>query len=295
MMIWLVLAANLPCSISAFLPWRAGFSDRMRRKLGLSSKERRKASCPGHLIIVRHGQSEWNYENRFTGWANVALSADGEGEALDAAEMLLAEDGLQVDVCFTSVLERSIQTAEIILSRWEECGRLRPPSRPRWRLNERHYGALTGLNKRDALQDYDATQLREWRSSFDGRPPAMEPSHRHYSRTEDRYDRLLSGQAEVDETLLLCDVPLAESLSDTVARVRPLWEQELQPLLLSGQNVLLVPALERVEPSARPALCLIALCLIRPPLLTSAPLDQWLAGWPRELPACAHLMRTAGP
>lgn len=261
---WLGLAMSLLCGVSAFTS-EIGLRGRFKklamtvntavevspaaavlraalRKVQRAPEDTREqqVACPGQLIIVRHGQSLWNYENRFTGWANVGLSAAGRREAVDAAEMLLAEEELRIDVCFTSVLERSQETADIILDRLEELHKTRPPARPRWRLNERHYGALTGLNKRSALREFEASELRAWRASFDGRPPAMEAAHPHYSRTSRRFDRLLSGQTETDEPLRLCDVPLTESLSDTVARVRPFWEEELQPLLLSGQNVLLV-------------------------------------------------------
>ena len=203
-------------------------------------RDTRKEVTPGQLIIVRHGQSAWNYENRFTGWANVDLSQKGEQEALDAANTMLDESGLHLDLCYTSVLSRSVRTADIILDRWQSCGRDRPPTISRWRLNERHYGALTGQNKRQALEEYDASLLREWRSSFDGAPPPMEPLHRHYSRTDKRYTRLQSAHSPSDEPLVLEDVPLTESLADTRVRVQPLWQKELQPQLLAGKNVLLV-------------------------------------------------------
>jgi 2,3-bisphosphoglycerate-dependent phosphoglycerate mutase len=213
----------------------------------------------GQLILLRHGQSEWNKENLFTGWANVDLTEQGREEALGAAEMLLDEPGLEVDVCYTSVLSRSIETGQICLDAMAKDGRRRPKVMRRWRLNERHYGALTGLNKREALETLDASSLRRWRATFDGRPPPMEPQHPHYSRTPERYARLLHGTAQCDrhsgtatsetreeedddvEPLLsLCDVPLTESLSDTRARVDPLWLNELRPSLLEGKTVLVV-------------------------------------------------------
>ena len=195
---------------------------------------------PGQLILLRHGQSIWNAlgSSRFTGWANVDLSERGVREADDAAELLLS---MRIDVVYTSVLRRAIQTAEICVDRWHEGQQLpRPEILRRWRLNERHYGALTGLNKREALKTMDADELRRWRSSFAGRPPPMEPSHPHYSRTAPRYQRLLDGTDTTDEPLAFEQVPLTESLADTRGRVRPLWESELRPRILDGANVLVV-------------------------------------------------------
>ena len=195
---------------------------------------------PGQLILLRHGQSIWNAlgSSRFTGWANVDLSERGVREAEDAAELLLST---RIDVCYTSVLRRAIHTAEICVDRWHEGQELpRPEIHRRWRLNERHYGALTGLNKREALKTVDADELRRWRSSFGGAPPPMEPSHPHYSQTAPRYQRLLDGTDATDEPLALEQVPLTESLADTRGRVRPLWERELRPAILGGANVLVV-------------------------------------------------------
>lgn len=195
---------------------------------------------PGQLILLRHGQSIWNAlgSSRFTGWANVDLSERGRREADEAAELLLS---MRIDVCYTSVLRRAIQTAEICVDRWHEGQQLpRPEIVRRWRLNERHYGALTGLNKREALKTMDADELRRWRSSFDGQPPPMEPTHPHYSRTPPRYKRLLDGTDATDEPLDLDQVPLTESLADTRGRVLPLWERELRPAILGGANVLVV-------------------------------------------------------
>jgi len=191
---------------------------------------------------MRHGQSLWNLENRFTGWANVELSDHGRREAARASQMLLSADALHIDVCYTSVLRRSVETAEIMLDVYEAAGRRRPAMISRWRLNERHYGALTGLNKREALEVMDAADLQRWRHTFNGRPPPIEPHDPHYSRTPARYERLLDASAaEEEEPLRMDDVPLTESLADTVERVRPLWEKELLPV--SGQ---------RTEPRDRP-------------------------------------------
>merc|ERR1719387_1972782 len=200
---------------------------------------------PGSLILVRHGQSAWNDENRFTGWANVPLTDKGREEARAAAEILLSEVGLEIDVCYTSVLSRSVETATICLDAWERAGRRRPETFARWRLNERHYGILTGLNKREALGKFPASDLKSWRSSFQGKPPEMEPTHPEYSRTEERYERMLAARTrrphESQPTYLdLEDVPLTESLADTRDRVDSLWQSELQPQIRSGKNVLIV-------------------------------------------------------
>ena len=179
---------------------------------------------PGSLILVRHGQSTWNDENRFTGWANVPLNDKGREEALCAAEILLSEKGLHIDACYTSVLKRSVDTAKIILDAWEQAGNQRPETFARWRLNERHYGMLTSLNKREALGMFSKSDLRHWRSSFEGKPPPMQPDHRHYSRSQERFERLLAARTRREDepvmtVLRLSDVPLTESLADTCRRV----------------------------------------------------------------------------
>jgi 2,3-bisphosphoglycerate-dependent phosphoglycerate mutase len=200
---------------------------------------------PGSLILVRHGQSTWNDENRFTGWANVPLNDKGREDAQDAADILLSEEALHIDVCYTSVLRRSVDTAKVILDAWEQAGHQRPETFARWRLNERHYGMLTGLNKREALGMFSKSELRHWRSSFEGKPPPMEPDHRHYSRTKERYELLLSARTQRKHepkmtVLRQSDVPLTESLADTCRRVGSLWEDELLPQVRNGRNVLVV-------------------------------------------------------
>lgn len=168
------------------------------------------------------------------------LTEAGEAEALDAAALLNSDAReLAFDACYTSVLERSVRTGQLVVDALHtDDGRRAPPLRKRWRLNERHYGALTGLNKREALTTMDAKDLRRWRLSFSGRPPPMEPGHRHYSRDPARHARL--SAADGDESLDVAAVPLTESLADTVERVRPLWLDELKPAVLSGQNLLVV-------------------------------------------------------
>jgi len=199
----------------------------------------------GSLILVRHGQSTWNDENRFTGWANVPLNDRGREEAHEAAQILLDEKGLEIHACYTSVLQRSVETARICLDAWEQAGRRRPDAFARWRLNERHYGMLTGLNKREALSIFSSSDLRCWRSSFDGKPPPMPPGHPHYSRTDERYERLLTARTMRDNepamtVLRVSDVPITESLADTRTRVGSLWTSELLPQVMSGKNVLVV-------------------------------------------------------
>jgi 2,3-bisphosphoglycerate-dependent phosphoglycerate mutase len=146
------------------------------------------ASCVGRLIVVRHGESLWNEENRFTGWADVPLTSRGAEQAVSAAELILAEPSFQADLVYTSQLSRSCDTADIILQRLCEAGQPAVPCLRRWRLNERHYGALTGLPKRSAVGktiggvQLDAASLRRYRSSLDGTPPPMDPFHEHYTR-----------------------------------------------------------------------------------------------------------------
>ena len=196
---------------------------------------------------------------RFTGWEDSPLTPQGEEDAAEASQLLLDEPDLDIDVCYSSCLERTMQTAKICLDKFAAAGRTPPELRCRWRLNERHYGILQGLNKAEALATLDRSTLNSWRSSFDGRPPAMTSEHPYYSHEPSRLAAQLEaanaahaathaaaedaaeGEAGgTPEALAASDVPLTESLADTVARVQPLWEQELKPALLSGQTILLV-------------------------------------------------------
>jgi 2,3-bisphosphoglycerate-dependent phosphoglycerate mutase len=236
----------------------------LKDNVELSVSELMRLPLPGQLILLRHGESKWNRDPAiFTGWENVDLSSQGESEAAEAAEILLLESE-RIDVVYTSGLRRSIRTAEICIDTLEASGRGRPPIRTRWRLNERHYGALQGTNKKEAKEIYEnQTELRAWRASFDGRPPAMQPDHPHYSRTQDRFDDLVSmarddtgwdyktdvddstGRpidytASISEPMVMEDIPLTESLADTRARVKTLWTEELWPQLNSGKTMLLV-------------------------------------------------------
>ena len=175
------------------------------------------------LVLVRHGESTWNLENRFTGWTDVPLTVTGVSQARDAGR-LLREAGYDFDVAYTSVLKRAIWTLWHCLDTLE---RTWLPVRHDWRLNERHYGALQGLNKADMARQYGDAQVLAWRRSYDTPPPALEPSDPRAERDDPRYARLGPQQ-----------VPLTECLKDTVARVMPCWNECLAPAIRSGQRVL---------------------------------------------------------
>jgi len=172
------------------------------------------------LVLIRHGQSQWNLENRFTGWWDVDLSEKGVDEAIAAGE-LMSDKGLDFDVCFTSFLTRAIKTLDIALDRMD---RLWLPVRKDWRLNERHYGGLTGLNKQEMREKAGEEQVRIWRRSFDIPPPPL-PQDSEYDVSGDRrYDGI--------------EVPDTESLKDTIERVLPCWNEAIAPALKSGERVL---------------------------------------------------------
>src|SRR5579875_3227879 len=160
------------------------------------------------LVLVRHGQSQWNLENRFTGWWDVDLSPAGEEEARQAGK-LLAEEGLLPDVAFTSVLTRAIRTLNIVQ---EQTGRLWAPVHRHWRLNERHYGGLTGLDKAETRQKYGDEQFMLWRRSYDTLPPAMEADHDYDVRRDPRYRHIAPDV-----------IPATECLADVVVRMLPYW------------------------------------------------------------------------
>jgi 2,3-bisphosphoglycerate-dependent phosphoglycerate mutase len=172
------------------------------------------------LILVRHGQSQWNLENRFTGWWDVDLTQKGVAEAIAAGE-LLANTGLLPDVAFTSVQLRAIKTLHLAL---EACGRLWIPETKDWRLNERHYGGLTGLDKAETAAKHGQEQVHVWRRSFDVPPPDQEPGSRFDVASDPRY----VGVA----------VPRTESLKLTIERVLPYWESAILPVLATGRTVL---------------------------------------------------------
>ena len=173
------------------------------------------------LVLIRHGQSAWNLENRFTGWWDVDVTEKGAEEAR-AAGRLMAEKGLDFDTCFTSLQTRAIKTLNLAL---EEMQRLWLPVEKNWQLNERHYGGLTGLDKAETAAEYGADQVHIWRRSFDIPPPPMEAGSAYDLSADRRY----AGIA----------IPNAESLKDTIARVLPYWESRIAPDLKAGKRVLI--------------------------------------------------------
>ena len=220
------------------------------------------AAATSCLILLRHGQSEWNLSNRFTGWADVPLTDQGRKDALYAGN-LLCDAGVKVDIIFSSGLERSIETAEIVRDRLQ-CDPRTRRSKPvqflqRHRLNERHYGALTGLDKREvpcachvhahahamrmprtrhamsctcyaqALATIDAAELTAWRSTFDGRPPPLEPSSPCYAE--------IAATEDAARKEGLPGAPLTESIRDCCRRVEPLWQKEIRPAVLRRGKV----------------------------------------------------------
>jgi len=172
------------------------------------------------LVLLRHGESVWNRENRFTGWTDVDLSAQGVEEARAAGRLLRAE-GWAFDLAFTSVLKRAIRTLNLAL---EELDRLWIPVEKSWRLNERHYGALQGLNKAEMAAKFGEAQVLAWRRSYDTPPPALEPGDPRDAASDPRY----AGAA----------VPKTECLKDTVARALPYWEATIGPAVRAGKRVL---------------------------------------------------------
>ncbi|MFM6974536.1 MAG: phosphoglyceromutase [Agromyces sp.] len=172
------------------------------------------------LVLLRHGNSEWNQKNLFTGWVDVRLTEQGRGEAARAGE-LLAEAGILPDVLHTSVLSRAIQTANIAL---ETADRMWIPVRRSWRLNERHYGALQGLDKAETLEKYGNEQFMLWRRSFDVPPPAIEVGSQWAQDGDPRYNGL--------------EVPTTECLKDVIARMLPYWQDDIIPDLRAGNTVL---------------------------------------------------------
>jgi 2,3-bisphosphoglycerate-dependent phosphoglycerate mutase len=173
------------------------------------------------LVLLRHGQSQWNLENRFTGWWDVGLSEKGIAEAIAAGE-LMKRHGFDFDICFTSVLTRAIKTLDLAL---EPMERLWLPVAKDWRLNERHYGGLTGLNKQEMREKVGDEQVKIWRRSFDVAPPPLDADSPYNVAGDRRY----AGVA----------VPATESLKDTIARVLPYWDEAIAPALKSGERVLI--------------------------------------------------------
>ena len=176
------------------------------------------------LVLSRHGQSEWNLSNRFTGWVDVDLTAQGVEEAI-AGGKLLKEKGIQFDVAFTSYQKRAIKTLHHLL---EHCDQLWIPEYKSWRLNERHYGGLQGLNKAETAAKYGDEQVHIWRRSFDVPPPAIDKTSEHYPANDRRYQEVPAAE-----------MPVGESLKDTIARVLPYWDSNIAPELRQGKNVLI--------------------------------------------------------
>ncbi|MBI2208372.1 2,3-diphosphoglycerate-dependent phosphoglycerate mutase [Candidatus Woesearchaeota archaeon] len=174
------------------------------------------------LVLLRHGESVWNKENRFTGWTDVGLTEKGVEEAKEAAKVLKKE-GYDFDVVFTNVLKRATKTTEIVL---KEMG-LKIPVHKAWQLNERHYGALQGLNKSEMAAKYGEEQVLKWRRNYDIRPPALAKDDKRYPGKDPMYEGL-------DKK----DIPLTESLKDCVARVKPYWENSIIPKLKAEKKVL---------------------------------------------------------
>ncbi|MHB1295862.1 MAG: 2,3-diphosphoglycerate-dependent phosphoglycerate mutase [Anaerolineae bacterium] len=175
------------------------------------------------LVLVRHGQSTWNLENRFTGWTDVGLSEQGEKEA-HAAGVLLREGGYTFDIAYTSVLKRAIKTLWLIM---EEMDLMWIPVINSWRLNERHYGGLQGLNKAETAKLHGDDQVLIWRRSYDTPPPALTVDDPRFPGRDPRYTNLSREE-----------LPLTESLKDTVARMLPYWHQTIAPMVSAGKQVL---------------------------------------------------------
>lgn len=179
----------------------------------------------GHtLILLRHGQSEWNLQNLFTGWVDVDLTEQGRIEAAEAARLLEAE-GLDFDLAFTSTLKRAIRTLWIVM---DGMDRMWVPVTRAWQLNERHYGALQGLDKAETVRRHGEEQVLKWRRSYDVPPPPLDADDPRHPRFETRY-------AHVDPARL----PAAESLKDTLARVQPYWEEQIAPRIRAGSKVII--------------------------------------------------------
>ena len=176
------------------------------------------------VVLLRHGESVWNKENRFTGWTDVGLSEKGVEEAIAGGRQLKA-DGFVFDVAFTSVLKRAVKTLWLAL---EELDQMWIPVINHWRLNERHYGALQGLNKAEMAAKFGEAQVQIWRRSYDTPPPPLDRADERHPRHDPRY-----------ATLAPADLPSAESLKDTVARFLPYWNETIAPVIRSGTRVLI--------------------------------------------------------
>ncbi|KAK8797393.1 hypothetical protein WA158_004601 [Blastocystis sp. Blastoise] len=176
------------------------------------------------LVLIRHGESQWNKENRFTGWADVPLSAKGMEEARNGGK-LIKEAGMEFDMAYCSTLKRAIKTLFLTL---EESDQLWIPVTKNWRLNERHYGGLTGLNKQETVDRHGIEQVMVWRRSYDIPPPAVEHSSPYYPGNDRRYADLAK-----------CDIPDTESLKTTAARFLPYWNETILPNIKAGKRIVI--------------------------------------------------------
>lgn len=176
------------------------------------------------LVLIRHGQSTWNKENRFTGWTDVDLTEQGKAEAKRAGE-LIKDRGLSFDFAYTSVLKRAIRTLWIVL---DELDLMWIPIKHSWRLNERHYGALQGLNKAETAAKFGEAQVKIWRRSYDIPPPPLEPTDPRYPGSDPRYRNLKDAE-----------IPLRECLKDTADRFLPYWQEKIAPSIQAGNQVLI--------------------------------------------------------
>lgn len=218
-------ASGLSATLSAATP------DDIKTTLkSMSSEDRKKlqealggsARPYARLIFSRHGESEWNVANRFTGWVDVDLSAKGVEEAKGAGK-LLKEEFIMVDICYTSVLKRAIKTCDLAL---ESADQLYVPVKKTWRLNERMYGGLQGLDKKETVVKHGADQVQIWRRSFDLPPPDIDKSDKCYTGNEDKYKSLKPEE-----------IPTTESLKDVIARVMPYWKEQIEPELKARKTV----------------------------------------------------------
>uniref|UniRef100_M4BQ04 Phosphoglycerate mutase n=1 Tax=Hyaloperonospora arabidopsidis (strain Emoy2) TaxID=559515 RepID=M4BQ04_HYAAE len=201
------------------------FSSRTPRSIIRSLYQQQKASKHTHtLVLIRHGESVWNKQNLFTGWYDVQLSDKGNQEAA-AAGQLLKQEGFTFDVAYTSYLKRAIRTLWHVL---EQTDQMWIPVHKTWRLNERHYGALTGLDKQATVEKHGAEKVLEWRRSYDIPPPALDPASEFYPGNDVKYQAVPKAQ-----------LPLAESLELTAARVLPEWHNTIVPSIKAGKNVVI--------------------------------------------------------
>ncbi|MDN5342712.1 2,3-diphosphoglycerate-dependent phosphoglycerate mutase [Oceanotoga sp. DSM 15011] len=176
------------------------------------------------LVLIRHGESEWNKENKFTGWTDVNLSEKGVSEAKNGGKLLKSE-GFEFDIAFTSVLKRAIKTLNFVLDEMDQDW---IPVIKDWRLNERHYGALQGLNKAETAEKHGDEQVKIWRRSYDIQPPALTEDDERYAGKDRRYSNLSKEE-----------LPLTECLKDTVERFLPLWHEEIAPTIKEGKKVII--------------------------------------------------------